>query len=320
MKNEFYSVLENTEETLKARIIEEEKNIFPQDVVLETTTFCNLKCVMCFRNKLTAKQSVMRWPLYIKLIEEIAQKAKDTTRLWLCFRGEPLMDKDFIDRVIFAKQKGIKNVVINSNMNLMKKDLAQDLVKEGLNNIFVGLDAATQDVYSKIRVGGNFDKAVKNTVYYKETLDKYGKSDQQIVVQFVEMPQNIHQREQVVEFWGKYGIPVKIRSLSSWAGVGEILDISTKRYNRLPCYRIMNILAVSADGFTGWCACDYDMKIPLANLNENTIENVWQTVKKEQRAVQLNGEWDKLPKLCRDCEDWHRAFVKYENLTVKNNR
>ena len=303
---------ETVERKLKERIIDEEKNFFPQDVVIETTTFCNLNCVMCFRNKLTAKQSVMRWPLYIKLIEEVAKKAKNTARVWLCFRGEPLMDRNFIDRVVFAKQKGIKNVVINSNMNLMKKELAQDLINEGLNNIFVGLDAATSDVYSQIRRGGNFDKAVQNIIYYKETLNKYGKSDQQIVVQFIEMPQNIHQKEQFVEFWKKYEIPVKIRPLVTWQNTVEIKHTDEQR-KRFPCHWLMNIFAISADGFTGWCACDYDRKRICGDLNKSSIEEVWNTALKKNRTLHLERKWNDLPDFCKSCLDWQGGYAIYDN-------
>jgi len=296
---------------LKERIFDEGENTFPRDVVLETTTFCNLNCIMCTNDKLTRAKTTMRWPLYVKLVEEIAEKAKDTTRLWLCFFGEPLMDKQFVDRVLFAKQKGIKNVVINSNMNLMTEKLAEELVKAGLNNIFVGLDAASADTYDKIRLGGNFDKTVNNVIYYKKMLDKYGKDDQQIVVQFVELPENAHEIEQAVEFWNNQDIKVKIKPIVTWQNNVEY-ENKLQANDRIPCYYIMNVLPVTADGFAGFCGCDYDGRVICANMNESTIEELWNTSKKEQRRIHLAGEWDKLLGFCRACEDWRGGYAKYK--------
>jgi len=298
---------------LSTRIVNEEKNIFPEEVAIETTTFCNLNCVMCFREKLTRKKTNMRWPLYIKLIEEIANKAKNSTRVWLCFAGEPLMGKDFVDRVIFAKSKGIANVVINSNMCLMNSNLAEDVVKSGLNNIFVGLDATTADVYSKVRRGGVFERTVKNIIYYKEMLGKYGKPDQEIVVQFIDMPINHHQRDDFIEFWRACDIKVKLRPYVTFLDTNDIKhDYKMSKVERLPCHWAMNILPVSADGFSVWCGCDYDGKCIIGDLNMSSIEEVWSTAKKEQRLQQINRQWDELPGFCRDCPDWISAYAKYE--------
>ena len=49
-----------------------------------------------------------------------------------------------------------------------------------------------------------------------------------------------------------------------------------------------------------------------ANINESSIKEVWNVVKKEQRRIQLAGEWDKLPEFCRTCEDWCGGYAKYE--------
>ena len=311
MSNNAKSIYDDAEEMIKARIIDENKNSFPPDVVLETTTFCNLNCIMCTRDKLTRDKTKMRWPLYIKLIEEIAAKAKDTTRLWLCFFGEPLMDKQFTDRVILAKQKGIKNVVINSNMNLMTEERSKELVKAGLNTVFVGFDAATADTYHKIRRGGNFEKTVKNILFYKKMLEQYGQEDQQIVVQFVELPENINEKEKAIEFWNSNGIRVKVRPIVTWQGAIGYKNSSEVR-NRVACHWIMNILPISADGYAAFCGCDYDAQGKCADLNKNTIEEVWNTVKKEQRRIQLAGEWARLPVFCRNCEDWQGGYATYE--------
>ena len=300
------------EYSLRERIIDENENTFPQNIVLETTTFCNLNCVICTHEKLSRKKATMRWPLYIKLVEEIATKGNDSTRLFLCFFGEPLMDKHFADRVFFAKQKGIKNVVINSNLNLMTKELSKELVEAGLNNIFVGLDATTKDVYAQIRHGGDFEKTVNNVLYYKKMLDTFGSDDQQIVVQFIETPLNSHQKNQAVEFWNKHGIKVKVRPMVTWQGVNGFNNDEIELKNRIPCHFVMNVFPITADGKAVYCGCDYDGRSIFADMSDNSIEKVWSVLKKEQRQIQLACEWDKLPEFCRVCTDWKAGYANYE--------
>ena len=303
----------DAEAYLEDRIETEAKNIFPQNVVIETTGFCNLNCIMCSNDKLTRKKTSMRWPLYIKLIEELAIKARKETRVWLCYAGEPLIKgEDFVDRVCFAKSRGIEYLVTNSNMCLMTKEMSEEVVKAGLNNIFVGLDATTADVYSQIRRGGDYNKAVQNTIDYKEALVRYGKPDQDIIVQFIDMPQNHHQRDDFVEFWERYDIKVKVRPLITWQGSCDF-DIKSNFdiKDRLACFWIMNVLPVTADGYAPWCGCDYDCKGPCGDLNKSSLEEVWKTTKKEHRLIHLAGKWEKLPEFCRNCRDWLGGYAMY---------
>jgi len=303
--------------SLRERIIDDDNNnIFPSDVAIETTGLCNFNCIMCFRDKITRKKTKMRWPLYIKIINEIAEKAKDNTRVWLCFAGEPLMSgRDFIDRVIYAKSKGIKKLVINSNMSLMKKDLAEEIIKAGLNTVFVGLDAATSDVYSRIRRGGDFENVVKNTIEYKNILDRVGKKDQNIVIQFIEMPLNYHQREDVIDFWSKYGIVVKVRPMVTWQAANNLKnDLSVNRFDRVPCHWIMNIFPVTAEGLSVWCGCDYNGESICGDLNNNSIEEIWTTIKKVHRNIQIEEDWNKLPVFCFNCEDWRSGYAEYAEI------
>ena len=299
---------------LSERIIPEEQNTFPNDIVLETTGFCNLRCTMCSNRKMTRKRGNMRWPLYIKIVEEIAEKAKDVVRLWLCFYGEPLMNRDIVDRVTYAKQKGINNVVINSNMNLMKPELAVDLIKAGLNTVFVGLDAVTADIYKQIRCGGDYDRVVRNVLDYKNALNEYGTSEQQVVVQFIDMPINHHQCEQIVEFWNKHDIDVKVRPYVTWQDSSIIEDSYNVGENeeRVPCHWLMNIFPITSDGYAVWCGCDYDGQGICGDLNKQTIEEIWNTEKKQHRIMQIGGQWDELPEFCLKCNDWHGAYAKYE--------
>jgi MoaA/NifB/PqqE/SkfB family radical SAM enzyme len=300
-------------EKLQQRIINEAENTFPQDIAVETTGFCNLKCAMCSNDKMKRKKGNMSWRLFIKIVEEIAVMQSEKTRLWLCFYGEPLMSRgggcDIADRVWFAKAKGVKNVVMNSNMNLMTPEVAKDLVLNGLNSIFVGLDAATEDVYAQIRSGGNFEKVVGNVLDYKAALDKYGKPNQQIVIQFIDMPLNHHQREDVAEFWHRHGIEVKVRPFVTWQDSNG-LELK-KESLRLPCHWLMNVLPITSDGCAVWCGCDYDGNGICGNLNEDTIKNLWK-VKKEHRLLHLEGRWSELPDFCRNCGDWQGALATYE--------
>jgi len=66
--------------------------------------------------------------------------------------GEPLFHPDILDMVRRAKALG-GEVEMISNATLLTKEISQELVKLGLNMLWVSLDGATPESYTDIRLG-----------------------------------------------------------------------------------------------------------------------------------------------------------------------
>ena len=132
---------------------------FPAVVLIDTVSFCNLQCSMCFHREMTREKGVMDWALFTKVIDEIASSDK-TVRVWMVFFGEPLILKrrkpSIFDMIAYAKAKGLTDVVVNSNANLLDEQAARDLIASGLDAIYVGIDAFSPETYAKLRVGGDY--------------------------------------------------------------------------------------------------------------------------------------------------------------------
>ena len=147
----------------------EEAGSFPKVVLLDSVSYCNLRCSMCVHNEMTRKKGIMSWALFIKIIDEIAEVDKDA-RVWMVFFGEPLILKNtkptIFEMITYSKDKGLTDVVLNSNANLMDEDSARRLIKSGLDSIYFGIDAFTPETYAKLRVGGNHGKVIYNITNY----------------------------------------------------------------------------------------------------------------------------------------------------------
>ena len=63
---------------------------FPPQIVLETTAFCNQKCIHCAHKTMMRKKGNMDMSLFKKIIEEIADKDKGA-EVWMTFYGEALL-------------------------------------------------------------------------------------------------------------------------------------------------------------------------------------------------------------------------------------
>lgn len=297
-------------EIIKSRVPEEMD--FPSVILIDNVSYCNLKCSMCFHKDMQRKAGVMKWDLYRKIIDEIAENSPNT-QIWITFFGEGLMLRDLPERVKYARDKGLTNIVFNTNGKLLNPQKSRALIEAGLNGLYVGIDAFKPETYAQIRIGGNFDRTVNGVLEYKKMLDEFGKPNQRVVVQLVEMEINTNEIKDFVKFWHEeHGIECKIRPMVSWAGkAGRQATNLVETKDRLPCFWAMNTMSITDTGNVALCAVDLDCAAPMGNVATHSIKEVWNTILKEFRNNHRQGNWDKVPPLCQKCNDWQSGYAKY---------
>ena len=291
----------------------EETVEFPAVILIDNCNTCNLRCSMCDHKNMKQyrKVQLMDWGLYKKLIVEIARE-NPQARVWQIFFGEPFMCRDMAKRIEYAKNKGLRDVVLNSNGVLMSPQRAQAVIEAGLDVMYVGIDAATDVTYNKIRVGGDFQRAVDNVVRYRDLLAECGNDEQKLFVQFVVSDINEHEVEDFKAFWRKQGINVKVRPKVSWAGLVEATNLSkNEQVSRKPCYWLMQTINICADGHVALCSVDVHCRVKCGNANEQSIKELWQGQLKDYRTMHREGTFEDLPEMCRACSDWQSGYADF---------
>lgn len=286
---------------------------FPVVILIDNCNACNLRCSMCDHKNMKKyrKVQLMDMSLYKKLIDEIAIK-NPTARVWEIFFGEPFMCRDMAKRIGYAKEKGLKDVVLNSNGVMMSEKRARAVIEAGLDAMCVGIDAATAETYSKIRVGGNFGRAVENVLKYRDLLNKYGNDSQKLFVQFVVSDINECEVESFKSFWKERGVNVKIRPKVSWAGLVDATNLSeNEQVLREPCYWLMRTINICADGLVALCSVDVHCRVKCGDVNTQTIKEVWQGRLKQYRRMHREERFHELPDMCRGCADWQSAYADF---------
>jgi radical SAM protein with 4Fe4S-binding SPASM domain len=286
---------------------------FPEVILIDNCSACNLKCSMCDHEnvKLYRKIQIMDMGLYKKIIDEIAVE-NPSARVWEIFFGEPFLCQDIDERIRYAKEKGLTDVVLNSNGILMTRDKARKVIEAGLDAMYVGVDAATDNVYEKIRIKGNLSNVVRNVLQYRDLLCECGNSGQKIFVQFVVSETNEHELDDFKTFWEQEGVSVKIRPKVSWAGLIEASNLQeNKQVNRKPCYWLMRNISICADGQVALCSVDIHCRVKCGNVKDHTIKELWHGKLKEYRAMHRDGRFHELPNICKDCSDWQSTYAEY---------
>src|SRR5690348_11353649 len=106
--------------------------ILPDIVQIESTNICNAKCVFCPRDEMHRRQGVMATDLYRKIVDECA--ALGITHVRVHNYGEPFLDRHLVDKVRYAKEKGIKEVGMISNGSLITDKVARAMIDAGLRS------------------------------------------------------------------------------------------------------------------------------------------------------------------------------------------
>lgn len=292
----------------------EDAGAFPRVVLIDTVSFCNLKCSMCIHKDMTRPKGVMNWNLFTRLVDEIAFE-NNATRVWMVFFGEPLILKrkkpSIFDMISYAKRKGLQDVVINTNANLLDEASALGILESGLNAVYIGIDAFSPKTYKKIRVGGDYIKTVNNVLNFIRTKKTGHFNKPEIFVQFVEMGLNKDEKDDFIRFWEKQGVTVKVRPMVSWAGRIEAQNLVLDNRDRWPCYWSMQTMSIIHTGRVVTCAVDLDAQFIAGDAREQTLKQIWNGKLKEIRNLQLAGKYDALPEICRNCKDWQSARADY---------
>ena len=265
---------------------------------------------MCPHKDMIRKKGIMKWDLFKKIIDEIAEIDKNT-RVYMVFFGEALILKktkpSIFDMISYAKSVGLKNVVLNSNGVLLDKESSKKLIDAGLDAIYIGIDAFSEETYNKLRVGGDYNRVVQNVLDLIE-VKKDKSATINIEAQFIEMEENIKERNDFIKYWISQGVNVKIRKKLSWTGLIESKTVNNIDVKRHPCYWMLNTMAITDKGEVTACPADPDTRFIAGNIKDQSIKEVWNGKLKELRDIHRKGKWDRLIYPCNQCKDWKISY------------
>jgi len=207
-KNEqlIYKEIKNSRTVLKSR---------PYEMTLAMDHSCSLRCIMC--------SSIQKEAGYVisEGIYKLTGQILDTLGLIFFTGGEPFYSERVARFIGHFKGKkpalkwGFITNGLNINMLLLKK------LK--IDHICVSIDAVTEDVYEKIRIGSNFRTVIGNL---KELLN-YRDNNYYfpIKITFVAMSLNYRQIPMAVDFFESLGLELEFRMLLSYQGYPEEFDL-----------------------------------------------------------------------------------------------
>ncbi len=284
---------------------------FPKVVIFEIVCGCNLSCIMCPQPKMTRPKGLMDLNLYRRLTREVAENDPET-EVWATIMGEVFVYKDLVfDYLRFAKKEaGLKKVYLNTNLVLFREEWIGRLEDSGLDKITVGIDAATESTYDKVRVGGNFRTVERNIHALLEAKSRGRLQNLEIILQFIIQDENQHEEELFKQKWTGRGVTLKIRQKLGWGLGVEADNLAIPSSERtIPCPWLMRTMSIHWTGQVAQCDAEWNGDRYVGDLNKQTIKEVWLGELLSKRKRHLANDFDFEP--CRDCKDWQCGRAEF---------
>lgn len=108
--------------------------------------------------------------------------------------GEMFPNPELLELMKYAHEHNVLLAANNGvNLNTIKEEVIEGLVKFGLRGLTCSIDGASQDTYAKYRVGGDFDRVIENVRKINHHKKAYGTQYPKLTWQFVVFGHNQHE-------------------------------------------------------------------------------------------------------------------------------
>lgn len=275
---------------------------FPLHLDIETTNICNLRCPMCPRTIMLAEESFSELGFitkeeYSRIIDEGAERGLKSIKL--NYLGEPLSHPDVVWQVQYAKDKGILDVMMNSNGSLLTKQMGEDLLNAGLDNLFISFDAIDPQDFMIQRTGTTIGRVIDNL--YQFTLARQTlRPTCQIRVSMVMYKESkwIEQFEALKVMWSNH-----VDAL----GYGYYVDrdlTNSKYYDMVEgfhCAQPFQRMFLKYNGNVTICCIDDKDETIVGNWRDESLANIWKNERyTEIRNKHASGHYYDI-EMCKKC-------------------
>lgn len=216
----------------------------PKEINLCYDRSCNLSCPSCRKNFFFIKKDSEEYVLKTRLndfIIDFIHRSNHEIQINCTGSGDPFASnifQDFLSKLDYNKNNKIKiliqtNGVLFTQENWLKISNIQNLKHK---SVLISLDAATEDTYNKIRVGGDWNKLMKNLEFVCELYD-YNYLDH-VQLDFVVQQKNFREIPQFVKIAQHFGFGAYFSRLLNWNTwtiedfkKNDIFDIKHEEHN-----------------------------------------------------------------------------------------
>ena len=285
------------------------------EVRIETSTICNASCFFCpLSNDFDRKNEVMdldKFKFYLD--KTLFELSGQLTQITFSGMGEVFIDKHILDKIRYASTKNLDIHILTNGTLLSEKDI-DGLFEIGIKDIRFSLHTMNGDNYNKVmrykKDIYNFD----NTMKIINHAIKNNPKDTEIIVTSTVVDENESDVQDLIDEFEDRCV-LEIWKPHNW--------VYSKKYRegdivKKSCGRPFNgPIQIQINGDIIPCCFDYNNKLTLGNLNDNTLSEIFNGDKfGELYNHHKDGTCGKSDLICKDCDQ----LLDKVDILIYNNR
>lgn len=269
----------------------------PLYIILETNSYCNMKCRMCTRNFFSNDTKV---DISEQIVDRIVEQCKEykVPSVFIGAAAECLINPSI--KEILRKMKSIQNLdcfLITNGYNL-DEDMAAFLIDIQFERVYVSLDAAKEETYRKIR-GCDLARVENNVNYLLKLREERGSILPIVRVSYVMQEENKDEQEEFFDKWKDKVDIIDYQCLIDYSDLDKLVEPENLPDTDFQCVNPFRMLVIDYEGNIFPCSSDYAYHMPIGNIMDMTIEEAWnsdQMTKLRESMLKRS-----LGKVCRNC-------------------
>ena len=297
---------------------------FPNKLTVDIGNVCNLRCPLCptGRGDKGASRGLMNFERFKGIIDELGAYL---TNLELYNWGEPLLNKDLVNMIRYAKDRKIP-VCISTNLNILDEKSAEALIATSIDKIFISCDGASPETYATYRVGGDFDKLIANVHLLMEAKKRLGNHYTRLILLFHVFKHNEHEVEKIKELAKDLGVELRINRMRTDMGK-EIVEKTSNSIERdkdwipenprycafdldkkekktqVRCKHLWKTSVINWDGSVLPCCAVYGERHAFGNVFKEPFASIWNNEKYRLARREVRDKIKKSPTICHICKE-----------------
>ena len=244
-----------------------------------------------FKEKVSARS--MDFEMFKKIIDEIGGKVP---AIRLSLRGEPTLNRNFIECIRYAKQNGIKEVSTLTHGKKMKLEYFKKMIDAGIDWITISVDGLDEE-YEKIRKPLKFADTLRRIRQMNDY--KLSKGLKRPVIKIQSLWPAI--RKNPEDF---YNIFEPITDLIAFNPLIDYLqkDSDIEYINNFVCPQLYQRIVIGADGLVMMCSNDEENEHVIGDINKTSLFDIWHSdILNKIRSTHLQKDGFKKIDICKKC-------------------
>lgn len=250
----------------------EEDQCHPLQLNISLTSYCNLRCKMCYWN---FNENKPREYMPLEMVDQIVSEAKELqiASIWLGSYTESLLHPQIIEVLEKFAEIGAPDYWLATNGTLLSEEISEKIIELPITWLTISLDAATAETYKCIR-GGNLSTVENNILKFLEIRARKHARLPFLRVSFVDMAENRNELEAFKKKWEKLADIIDVQTFVDFSETGVQADVDKS----FTCQNPFRLLSIMHDGELRPC-CNFAYKNDTQKfyLRNMSIKQFWES-------------------------------------------